>query len=296
MKTDVIINKKSHMRSLMLSKNYPEHDINKVFDIFEETISRGGVADLAAHELSFINKLFAAMPPEASEYAMMALNGTPIKDLPDVAKEITPLYVRFLNLAEYLEKVDYLRGFQGEMSTDEIMRRHKMMDSLDEHEKAFAMPLLGYKYNHEDNSATQITNEEKEDEDESSRLHLMNVAAPVFPCLDPLKTALFYEQKLGFKAVHLDDENMPHIRLKRDNIVIALVKSPIRIAPPSMYELIIYVSEPLLLYHEIKNAGVKIIEELPEAEASEHSSSNRQFVIEDCDGRRICISQSNEII
>ena len=46
----------------MLSKNYPEHDINKVFDIFEDTINKGGVSDKTGAELTLINKLFAAMP------------------------------------------------------------------------------------------------------------------------------------------------------------------------------------------------------------------------------------------
>ena len=175
------------------------------------------------------------------------------------------------------------------------MERHKMMDSLEEHEKAFAAPLLGFKVNEETNEAEEA-HEEEEQKEGSSALHLMNACAPVFACLDPLKTSLFYEKNLGFKATHLDDEKMPHIRLTRDNIVLALVESPVRIASPSMYELIIYVTEPMLLYHELKAAGVKIIEELPEAKESEKASSNRQFVIEDCDGRRICISQSVEIV
>ena len=279
----------------MLSKNYPPHDINKVFDMFEETINRGGVADKTGAELTLINKLFAHLPPEASEYGMMMLHGTPASELPKQAQDVMPLYVRFLNLAEYLEKVDALREVPASLTTEQIMERHKMMDSLEEHEKAFAAPLLGFKVNEETNEAEEA-HEEEEQKEGSSALHLMNACAPVFACLDPLKTSLFYEKNLGFKATHLDDEKMPHIRLTRDNIVLALVESPVRIASPSMYELIIYVTEPMLLYHELKAAGVKIIEELPEAKESEKASSNRQFVIEDCDGRRICISQSVEIV
>lgn len=279
----------------MLSKNYPPHDINKVFDMFEETINRGGVADKTGAELTLINKLFAHLPPEASEYGMMMLHGTPASELPQQAKDVMPLYVRFLNLAEYLEKVDALREVPASLTTEQIMERHKMMDSLEEHEKAFAAPLLGFKVNEQTNEAEEAA-EEDEQKEGSSALHLMNACAPVFACLDPLKTSLFYEKNLGFKATHLDDEKMPHIRLTRDNIVLALVESPVRIAAPSMYELIIYVTEPMLLYHELKAAGVKIIEELPEAKESEKASSNRQFVIEDCDGRRICISQSVEIV
>lgn len=280
----------------MLGKNYPLHDINKVFDMFEETINRGGVSDKTGAELTLVNKLFAGLPPEASEYAMMMLHGTPGTELPKNAQDVMPLYVRFLNLAEYLEKVDALRELPSNPTTEDIMARHKMMDSLEEHEKSFGMPLLGFKVNESSNEPVEAKDADEEEEKGSNALHLMNAAAPVFACLDPLKTSLFYENKLGFKATHLDDEKMPHIRLVRDNIVIALVESPVRIAATAMYELIIYVTEPMLLYHELKAAGVKIIEELPEAKASEKADSNRQFVIEDCDGRKICISQSVEIV
>ena len=280
----------------MLGKDYPLHDINKVFDMFEETIGRGGVSDKTGAELSFLNKLFAAMPPEAVEYAMMMLHGTPGSELPQQAQDVMPLYVRFLNLAEYLEKVDALREVPSNPTTEDIMSRHKMMDSLEEHEKPFCAPLLGYKFNEETSDVQEHQEDESTQEEGSNALHLMNASASVFPCLDPLKTAMFYEKNLGFKATHLDDEKMPHIRLVRDNIVIALVESPVRIAPVAMYELIIYASEPLLLYHELKAAGVKIVEELPEAQESEKAASNRQFVIEDCDGRKICISQSSEIV
>ncbi len=270
----------------MLGKNYPEHDINKVFDMFEETINKGGVSDKTGAELTLINKLFASMPPEASEYAMMMLHGTPASELPESTRDIMPLYIRFLNLADYLEKIDYLKEVPVSPSTDDIMRRHKLMDSLDANEEPFAQPLLGFNVNPE---------HKEEKEEESKGLHLMNASASVFPCPDPVRTALFYEDKLGFKATHLSDEKMPHIRLVRDNIVIALVESPVRISPLK-YDLIIYISEPLLLYHELKASGVKIIEELPEAKASEKAESNRQFVIEDCDGRKICFSQSSEIV
>ena len=280
----------------MLSKNYPEHDINKVFDMFEEVINKGGVSEKTGAELTLINKLFAAMPPEASEYAMMMLHGTPASKLPDSTKEIMPLYVRFMNLADYLTKVESLREVPASLTKNEIMERHKMMDSLGEHEKAFGEPLLGYGINTEGQAAPAKSSDGNNEEEGGSGLHLMNQAAIVFGCVDPVKTALFYETKLGFKAAHLDDEKMPHIRLVRDNIVIALVKSPVRMALPSMYDLIIYVTEPLLLYHEVKANGVKIIEELPDARESEKAKTNRQFVIEDNDGRKICISQSTEIV
>lgn len=280
----------------MLSKNYPLHDINVVFDMFEETIKRGGVADNTGDELTFINKLFAAMPVQAIEYAMQMLHGTKGVDLPQEAQEIMPLYIRFLNLAEYLEKVDALRDLPDNPTMDEIMQRHKMMDSLEEHEKAFCQEILGYQFNAKEKEPQQVQASDEETKEDSSSLHLMNAAAPVWPCKDPVSTALFYEKNLGFKSTHLSDEAMPHIRLTRDNIVIALVESPVILESLTKYAFIIYASEPMLLYHELKSNGVEIIEDLPDAKESQKANSNRQFVIKDCDGRRICISQSTEII
>ena len=175
------------------------------------------------------------------------------------------------------------RGEIGEVHTVvEVERRNDLATHIE--------PLA------EGQAAPAKSSDGNNEEEGGSGLHLMNQAAMVFGCVDPVKTALFYETKLGFKAAHLDDEKMPHIRLVRDNIVIALVKSPVRMALPSMYDLIIYVTEPLLLYHEVKANGVKIIEELPDARESEKAKTNRQFVIEDNDGRKICISQSTEIV
>lgn len=280
----------------MLNKNYPMHDMNKVFDMFEETLKAGGCADNSMEEMLFLNKLFASLPPEAVEYGMMFLNGN--RDLPGSCDEIMPLYIRFVSFAEYLEKIESLRDVPSTMTTEAIMERKKIMDSLEEHEQAFGKPLLGYKFNTENSSLAQAE-EETEDEGQNA-LHLMNSSASIFVCEDITKTALFYETKCGFKASHLEDEKMPHIRLTRDNIVINLVQggksfilSRLSVA---RYDLYIYASEPFLLQNELKTAGILIKEELPDAQSAEKSPLNRQFVFEDIDGRLICVSQSTEIV
>ena len=127
----------------------------------------------------------------------------------------------------------------------------------------------------------------------------MNNQAAVFVCPDPYKTSIFYETKLGFKAAHLDDEAMPHIRLTRDNIAILLVKGSGDITRPLRkfgikYDMYIYCSEPYLLQNELSGSEVKIVEQLPEAHEAKQMKVNRQFVFEDCDGRHICVSQSLE--
>lgn len=282
----------------MLEKEYPAHDINAVFDMMQETINAGGTDEKALDELLFLNHLFAALPPEAVEYGMMFLHGE--KDLPEPAKEITPLFIRFVSLAEYCEKVDSLRAIPSNMTTQEILDRKALMDSLEEHEKAFCKPLLGYQFN----SKTQVTSPDCSDkksgeEEDNGRLLLMNSQAAVFVCPDPYKTSIFYETKLGFKAAHLDDETMPHIRLTRDNIAIILIKGTGDIARPLYkfgikYDMYIYCSEPYLLQNELQSEEVKIIETLPDAHEARQMKTNRQFVFEDCDGRHICVSQSLE--
>ena len=282
----------------MLEKDYPAHDMNAVFDLMQSTIDAGGTDEKAQDELLFLNHLFAALPPEAVEYGMMFLHGE--KDLPESVKEITPLFIRFISLAEYCEKVDKLREIPANMTMEEALGRKALMDSLEDHEKAFCKPLLGYQFN----SKTMVTSPDCTDkndgeEENGGRLLLMNSQAAVFVCSDPYRTSIFYETKLGFKAAHLDDETMPHIRLTRDNIAIILVKGNGDIAKPLRrfgikYDMYIYCSEPYLLHNEISGADIKIIEQLPDAHEARQLKVNRQFVFEDCDGRHICVSQSLE--
>lgn len=272
----------------MLNKEYPLHDMNRVFDMIEETIGRGGVDDKCTDEMNLLMHLYAGLPAEAVECGMMYIHGKG-SQVPD--SDITALHIRLLNLLEYCEKVESLRVIPSELTTEEITRRSSILESLAEHEKVFGTQLLGYQYN-----GKPVESKEDPESTESGRLLLMNSQAAVFACEDIYKTSMFYEDKLGFKAVHLDDEAMPHIKLTRDNISIVLVKGEGAILKNARdfgikYDMYIYCSEPFLLHNELKGQGVKIIEDLPEANKARQQSVNRQFVIEDIDGRHICVSQ-----
>ncbi len=274
----------------MLNKEYPLHDMNLVFDMIEQSIRNGGTHDKAEEEMNLLMHLYAGLPAEAVEQGMMFIHGRAC-EIPS-SSDIIPLHVRLMNLLEYLEKIEYLSKIPETMSTEEITKRSDMMKSLEEHEKLFGTPLMGYQFNMGSNTPTEV----KEDEEESSRLLLMNSQASVFACEDIYRTAIFYEDKLGFKAAHLDDEAMPHIKLTRDNIAIVLVKGEGAITKPARefgikYDMYIYCSEPFLLHNEIAGNGIKIIEDLPEAKAAQSQTTNRQFVFEDVDGRHICVSQ-----
>lgn len=275
----------------MLNKEYPLHDMNLVFDMIEKSISNGGTHDKTLEEMNLLMHLYAGLPAEAVEQGMMFIHGRAC-EIP-ATSDIIPLHVRLMNLLEYLEKVEYLSDIPQTLSGDEITKRSEMMNSLGEHEKVFGTPLLGYQFNLTEDTAVKA--KESEDE-ESERLLLMNSQAAVFACEDIYKTALFYENKLGFKAVHLDDEAMPHIKLTRDNITLVLVKGEGASTRPLRefgikYDMYIYCSEPFLLHNEVAGNGIRIIEELPEAKAAQKQGTNRQFVFEDTDGRHICVSQ-----
>ena len=275
----------------MLNKEYPQHDMNLVFDMVEKSIAKGGVHDKTAEEMNLLMHLYAGLPAEAVEQGMMFIHGRAC-EIP-ATSDIIPLHVRLMNLLEYLEKVEYLSEVPNTLSNDEIKKRSDILNSLEEHEKLFGTPLMGYQFN----MGTNAPKEAKEgEEDEDRRLLLMNSQAAVFACEDIYKTALFYENKLGFKAAHLDDEAMPHIKLVRDNIAIVLVKGEGAITKPLRefgikYDMYIYCSEPFLLHNEVAANSIKIIEALPEAKEAQKQGTNRQFVFEDIDGRHICVSQ-----
>ena len=275
----------------MLNKEYPQHDMNLVFDMIENSISKGGVHDKTAEEMNLLMHLYAGLPAEAVEQGMMFIHGRAC-EIP-ATSDIIPLHVRLMNLLEYLEKVEYLSEVPSTLSNDEIKKRSDILNSLEEHEKLFGTPLMGYQFN----MGTNTPKEAKEgEESEGQRLLLMNSQAAVFACEDIYKTALFYEDKLGFKAAHLDDEAMPHIKLVRDNIAIVLVKGEGAVTKPMRefgidYDMYIYCSEPFLLHNEVAANGIKIIEALPGAKEAQKQNKNRQFVFEDIDGRHICVSQ-----
>lgn len=275
----------------MLNKEYPLHDMNLVFDMIGDSIKKGGVHDKTEEEMNLLMHLYAGLPAEAVEQGMMFIHGRAC-EIP-ATSDIIPLHVRLMNLLEYLEKIEYLAEIPKTMSNDEIHKRSEILNSLDEHEKHFGTPLMGYQFNMGTSAPTEAKEGEAED---SGRLLLMNSQAAVFACEDIYKTAIFYEDKLGFKSTHLDDEAMPHIKLVRDNIAIVLVKGSGDITKPARdfgikYDMYIYCSEPFLLHNEVAGNGIKIVEDLPEAKAAQGMTTNRQFVFEDIDGRHICVSQ-----
>ena len=107
----------------------------------------------------------------------------------------------------------------------------------------------------------------------------------VFTTVDIQSTANYYEQKLGFKQVKYLNCSEPHICLYRDNVEIILTISDKMIIPNHLmygygYDVYFYTDKQKELADEFLNNGVKFVKEL-----SNTDYNNKEFVIEDLDGR-----------
>lgn len=110
----------------------------------------------------------------------------------------------------------------------------------------------------------------------------------VFPCNDIIATAEYYEKYLGFKRVDYLDALEKHICLYRDNVEFILTQSSGQKVIPNhlMYgyggDAYVIVKEQEALEKEYEAKGVKIVCHLHKTDYH-----NKEFVIEDIDGRYI---------
>jgi len=110
----------------------------------------------------------------------------------------------------------------------------------------------------------------------------------IFPTSDIVKTADFYERKMGFKAVQYLDANEPHICLYRDTTEIILTKTNGQHVIPNRelygygYDAYFITKDQEKLLEELINSNVKIIRKIENTDYN-----NKEFVVEDIDGRWI---------
>ena len=110
----------------------------------------------------------------------------------------------------------------------------------------------------------------------------------IFPTPDIEKTAEFYEKKLGFRIVKYLDYAEPHICLYRDNAEIILLKANTPTITPNYalygygYDAYLYTENQKALEKEFMEKGVKFVNHLNITDYN-----NKEFVIEDIDGRRL---------
>ena len=107
----------------------------------------------------------------------------------------------------------------------------------------------------------------------------------IFPVPDITKTAQFYTEKLGFRAVAYLECEEPHICLYRDDAEIILLKANTCVVPNRKlygygYDAYLYTAEQEMLEKELIAKEVTFITHLTTTDYQ-----NKQFVIEDIDGR-----------
>ena len=110
----------------------------------------------------------------------------------------------------------------------------------------------------------------------------------VFPTPDIRRTAEYYVEKLGFRRVDYLDAKEKHICLYRDGVEFILTQSDGREVVPNreLYgyggDAYVIVRDQQALQDEYEAKGVKIVRKLHKTDYH-----NREFVVEDIDGRRI---------
>lgn len=110
----------------------------------------------------------------------------------------------------------------------------------------------------------------------------------IFPCDDIRKTAAYYRQKLGFRAVEYLNSAEAHICLYRDGAEIILTQTtgnkfvPNRLLYGYGYDAYFYTHSQRTLQDEFTASGIHIVKPL-----SVTDYKNNEFVIEDIDSRWI---------
>ena len=108
------------------------------------------------------------------------------------------------------------------------------------------------------------------------------------------KTANFYEERLGFRNILYLDVEHPHICMYKDDIEIILTKTNKQVLPNHMiyeygYDAYIYINDQEKFQSVLSNKGVKIIKKLENTDYG-----NKEFVIEDVDGRWIAFGRKEQ--
>jgi catechol 2,3-dioxygenase-like lactoylglutathione lyase family enzyme len=110
----------------------------------------------------------------------------------------------------------------------------------------------------------------------------------VFPTPDIRRTAKYYVESLGFRAVNYLEAHEPHICLYRDHTEIILTDSRSTQVIPNRklygygYDAYFITDDQLEIQKEFEAKGVTIVRPL-----SKTDYHNQEFVIEDIDGRWI---------
>lgn len=116
--------------------------------------------------------------------------------------------------------------------------------------------------------------------------NLLIMSHCIFPTPDIIRTAEFYEQKMGFRAIPYLSAREPHICLYRDSTEIILTKTNGQKVFPNRqlygygYDAYFITKNQEELQQKFIEAGVNVVRPLGSTDYE-----NKEFVIEDIDGR-----------
>ena len=115
-------------------------------------------------------------------------------------------------------------------------------------------------------------------------MHLRGLSC-IFPVPDIQKTARFYTEKLGFRAVEYLSCAEPHICLYRDDAEVILLQGNAPVTPNRAlygygFDAYLYTADQEALEKEFAEKGVRFARPIATTDYQ-----NREFVVEDIDGR-----------
>ncbi|MBM7619340.1 hypothetical protein JOC95_001189 [Bacillus tianshenii] len=124
--------------------------------------------------------------------------------------------------------------------------------------------------------------------------NLLILSHCIFPTPDIIRTAEFYEQKMRFRAIPYLNASEPHVCLYRDSTEIILTKTigqrvfPNRQLYGYGYDAYFITKNQEELQQEFIEAGVNVVRPLGSTDYE-----NKEFVIEDIDGRWLAFGIKN---
>jgi|GEM_PF-232539 len=237
----------------------------------------------AADVCRAVTDLSEGIPDQASRIEKWFLLGyRSVRPMSDDELAMFPLFQRFFDLFSYSRILRVIE--EPSEATPDWMRDLliHLTDLLAERSRGFGQPLFGMTIR--DRSDDSLT----EREAAPSGLHLLHKTHQIFPVPDLMRTAAFYEDKLGFRPIHDMHGKEPRIFLTRDDILIILVQSAVNKVFPNreLYQTTLdaylLTEEPDLLQAEFMASDVYIVRPIGVSD-----TMTREFVFADNDGRWI---------
>ncbi|MEO9485375.1 MAG: VOC family protein [Ekhidna sp.] len=120
-------------------------------------------------------------------------------------------------------------------------------------------------------------------------MKLFSHASIILPVADPLESAEYYRDVLGFSISFLWEDPPTYAVINREDAVgIHFVKTEKKLTTEDSPKLFIFVHDADAVYEEYQKSGAKIIEPINDTDYK-----MREFVIEDINGYKLVLGKGN---